>query len=149
MSSTNSHSKQVLVCLSRLGKASVAEVQSLRLTSNFYLLFPPFVSDSKRSFQQGNPSLPWTPSRSHKYCSRSLHLQCFPVPKTDTSNNTHVHTLTSYLTHSTPQNLLSKHVWLWHRDLSQCDDPFSVSDYIHWSELYQVCRLAFVQATRK
>lgn len=89
MSRTSSHSKQVLVCLCILGNDSVAKVQSLSLTSSFFLFF--CVSDSKRPFQQGDPSLLWTPSRFPKYCSRSSHLQCSPVPKTGLAQtNTHV-----------------------------------------------------------
>lgn len=71
-------------------------------------------------------------------------FQCLRLIQARTHMCTHKHT------HSLPiSHIHCKHVWLWHRDLSQCDDPFSVSDYIHWSELYQVCRLAFVQARRK
>ena len=100
MSSTSSHNKQGLVCLLILGNDSVAKVQSLCLTSHLCLLF--FVSDSKRPCQLGDPLLPWTPSRSPKYCSRSLHLQCCPMPETDTNKNAHAHrnTHTLFLSHT-------------------------------------------------
>lgn len=43
--------------------------------NHFFLLY--FISDSKRPFQQGEPLLSWTPSKSLRLCSRSLLLQCF------------------------------------------------------------------------
>lgn len=131
MFSTNSHSKQVHVCPFILGRDSFVKVQSSCLASNLYLFC--FVSDSKRPCQRGDPSLPWTPSRSPKYCSRSLHPQCSPVPKTETNKNTHVHTqahtLMSSLTHSEPKDVLCN---LWNLCIWVC----------------QVLRLAFAQAWR-
>lgn len=90
---TNKH----FVCLFILGNDSVTKVQSLFFFSFFFnpkRLFFVFVSDSKRLFQQADPLLPWTPSRSPKYCSRSSHPRCCPVPETDTHKHTQAHTST-------------------------------------------------------
>ena len=83
MSRTDSRCKQLFICSSVLGKNSTADVQSLCLTSNFLHLF---VLDSRRPCQREDPLLLWTPSRFHKYCSRSSHLLCFLVCRIDTKS---------------------------------------------------------------
>lgn len=119
-----------------LGNDSVAEVQILCLTSSsfpFFLLF----SDSRRRFQPADPSSPWTPSRSHRSCSRSSRPRCCPVPK-----DWHELTHSLLISHSFCSVSSDTRQTLGLR-LSRCVlNSLSVSDYLTLSELYQVWRRA-------
>lgn len=97
------------------------------------LIFLSFVLGSRRRCQQGDPLLPWTPSRSPKSCSRSLHRPCFLVPE-DWLNHDSKDTYPPPLSYV--QNLKN-----WFANSERCltltpwTDLLSVCGYV-WSELF-------------